>query len=136
MRGEWVTNKLYKDKQSQFVPVDGEVLGGHRTENSKIYTLKTLCNVILKRHFSRTNFPANKEFLEENWRVDSFQDAALFCTVPKTAEQYIKESMHGEIVDSIPKNQGWENDYCYIKGKGVDYYRNIKTTDAMEGKGF
>lgn len=107
-------------------------LNGSGDEATKIKTLKDKCTSSLNKPFTRTNFPATKSFLNSN--ADEFQEAALFCTVPTTAEDYVKKAMQGEIHNSIPKDM--ENDYCHEEGKDINYYKNIKTTDPMGGKSF
>lgn len=103
-------------------------------ENIKIIIIKDLCEKVLNEKFLRSNFPANKDFLGPNKFTDIFQEAALFCTVPITAEQYVTKGMSREVIEKIPEE--WHNDYCHVQNGNLEYYKKIKTTDNMRGKGF
>lgn len=139
LKSEWITNNRYSNKQSFLTGEELTKLNSAEVDvKDKISTLKGKCDVALSREFSRTNFPAPRDFLdtlsEGDKRVDEFQEAALLCTIPVTAEKYVQEAMKGTIHASLPTDMA--NDYCYDADKSIGYYRNIKTTDPMEGKSF
>lgn len=105
---------------------------GKKQEN--IDLLKDKCAKTLAKSFNRTHFPAPKDFLKNDKEADEFQEVALFCTVPTTAEDYVKAAMQGDIYTSIPRDL--ENDYCHEAGKDISHYKAVKTTDPMGGKSF
>lgn len=107
------------------------------TDFEKISTIKNRCEVALNKTFTRSNFPAPTSFLKGDGKnADEFQEAALFCTVPITAEDYVKRAMQGKLNTEIPGEL--KDDFCYdlTKKDGFHYLKNVKTIDPMEGKSF
>lgn len=135
MSSEWITNPQYHDQQSFFTASDLKKMKDGKDDNEKISVLKRRCNAALNKTFTRYNFPATTSFLKPlNQKADEFQEAALFCTMPTTVEDYIQKAMQGKLRTDIPKDV--QNDFCYDASVGVDKLRNIKTTDPMGGKSF
>lgn len=134
--GGWVKNRAYHSKQSLFTPNTMKLLNEHNSLPYRIRSLRDRCAWTLKKKFKRTNFPAPGTFLEvqRGMAADEFQEAALFCTRPITAEKYVIEVLKGEIKGKVGGEQ--TKDYCYVRRKDINYYKRIKTTDPMEGKGF
>lgn len=132
MKSEWITKSEYHGKQSFFTSEDLTKLNGENDEE-KLKLLQKKCSEALAKPFERTNFPATKDFLGEK-DADLFQETVIFCTVPITAQKYIKDAMKGQIKNSI--SDEYRKDYCYINGKSANEYSQVKTTDPLGGKSF
>lgn len=135
LEGSWIKDEKYQDKQSFLTQEDLKILRGNYSETDKIKILREKCDRALEKKFYRSNFPATRDFLGGNKPVDEFQEAALFCSSPITAGYYVtKAATKGGSRREI--TQEMKQDYCHIQDKDIEYYKNIKTTDPMEGKTF
>lgn len=138
LESEWITNDKYHNKQSFFSTEELSKLRGS-DESIKLQTLKDKCAQVLAKPFERTNFPAPKDFLDalpnsNKKKVDEFQEAAFFCTIPKTAAAYVKDAITSVAKKAIP--DAHKKDYCYEEGKTVQEYSNVRTIDPLGGKSF
>lgn len=134
LESEWITQDDNHGKQSLLTKDDLKKIKETTDEKAKISILKNRCNAVLDKKFTRGNFPATKDFLGDGGEADEFQEAALLCTVPTTAANYIKNAMKGVANKAIPQEYG--EDYCYDANKSVGEYGETKTTDPAGGKSF
>ncbi|WP_216083181.1 hypothetical protein [Candidatus Mycoplasma haematohominis] len=108
-------------------------------ENIKI--VKDKCLVELDKKFERENFYLTKDFVDQmadqpspKPKVDAFQEVALFCSEPTTAEDYVRDAMQGNFKADFEDKD--KKDYCYFDNKQITDYKKVSTTDPFEGKTF
>ncbi|WP_216083184.1 hypothetical protein [Candidatus Mycoplasma haematohominis] len=108
-------------------------------EKEQVEFVKQKCLQELDKNFERKNFYLTKDFIDQmndpsDLKVDLFQEVAIFCSVPTTAESYVNEAMQGILKTTFTEKE--KEDYCYIEGKEPQDYKTISTTDPFEGKTF
>ncbi|GCE63882.1 hypothetical protein [Candidatus Mycoplasma haematohominis] len=127
--------KILAGKEDKGFSDASEINGDH------IKVVKDKCLKTLEKEFERENFYLTKDFIDqmdgkpdEKPKVDLFQEVALFCSVPTTAEDYVKNAMQGNFKEDFEEKD--KDDYCYVEGKKPEDYKKISTTDPFEGKTF
>ncbi|GCE63997.1 hypothetical protein MHSWG343_10050 [Candidatus Mycoplasma haematohominis] len=127
--------KILKGKENEGISKDSEI-----TEE-QINLIKDKCSTVLNKDFVRNSFYLTKDFLDgmdnatsKDIKVDEFQEAALFCSIPTTAKDYVQNAMQGQVKSSFAEED--KQDYCYVDNKKAQEYESIKTTDPFDGKTF
>ncbi|GCE63994.1 hypothetical protein MHSWG343_10020 [Candidatus Mycoplasma haematohominis] len=124
------------DKKDTGISTTGEVT------NEQIEILKKQCKEVLEKNFERKNFYVTKDFIDgmennnnKQTTVDEFQEAALFCSEPITAKDYVEKAMQGNVDAKLDEKD--KQDYCFVEEKPQPSdYSSIKTNDPMAGKTF
>ncbi|GCE63585.1 hypothetical protein MHSWG343_05820 [Candidatus Mycoplasma haematohominis] len=150
--GGWFTkgtqkeNYNYWDKQSFFSAEDLKTLIGEGTnikeiksendvETKHIDLFKKKCKAALEKSPDIKNFPLSKYFLSgttdptKNLSVDSFFEAAYFCTTPIKAEDYVKNNLKAQTRESS-ESKGLTCSLEYVEN--YEWYTN----QPAQGKGF
>ncbi|GCE64014.1 hypothetical protein MHSWG343_10220 [Candidatus Mycoplasma haematohominis] len=107
----------------------------------QIKALKKQCQVALEKNFERKSFYLTKDFIDDIKdgnkpdSIDEFQEAALFCSKPMSAGDYVKKAMQGIVDEKLDAAD--KQDYCFVDGKDKpNDYSEIKTNNPMSGKTF
>ncbi|WP_216083183.1 hypothetical protein [Candidatus Mycoplasma haematohominis] len=125
--------QILKDKEEEGIKGESEVT------QEQIEFVKKKCSDELEKEFNRENFYLTKDFIDQmedpsKLKVDLFQEVALFCSVPTTAKDYVKDAMQGvSKKDFLDKDK---TDYCYVADKSLTDYEKVSTIDPFGGKTF
>ncbi|GCE63588.1 hypothetical protein MHSWG343_05850 [Candidatus Mycoplasma haematohominis] len=149
IKGGWFSNTggtKYWEKQT-FIKEEEDlkkIIGDQKTgftgeevKPEQIAVLKKACKAALDKEFTRENFYLTKDLIDNvepttpELKVDLFQEAALFCSKPISAKEYIEKAMQGIAYTTVQTPANTE--YCEISEKNISEW---KTNNPLDGKTF
>ncbi|WP_216083084.1 hypothetical protein [Candidatus Mycoplasma haematohominis] len=108
-----------------------------KVKQSHILSVKYRCRALLEKPFSRKSFYMPKSYWDQddshvNKNLDELQEAAIFCTTPRTVEDYITKTLQGSVKGESELDT---SDACYLSNH-VSGLKDKKTYWPFGGNGF